>query len=63
MILLMLNSVALMSQDINAGLWRRYLDLLLESIRARNDQRPLSEPALGNDQLENATKDWVRLRR
>jgi AcrR family transcriptional regulator len=62
-ILLMLNAVALFSQDVGADLWERYLELLLEGVRARPGQAPLSKRALTDDELVTSTKGWQRQRR
>jgi AcrR family transcriptional regulator len=62
-ILLMLNAVGMISQDVSPHLWERYLDLVLEGIRARPDQPPLARPALTDDEMEQTTKGWQRLRR
>jgi AcrR family transcriptional regulator len=61
LILLMLNSVALFSP--RADIWERYLDLLVEGLRARPDQPALSRPALSDEELLEATNGWQRLRR
>ena len=63
MIVLMLNAVAVVSHDVNPALWGRYLDLILEGLRVRDGQPPLSTPALSDDELELATKGLSRLRR
>ena len=63
MIVLMLNSVALISQDVKTDLWKRYLDLMLDAIRVHEGQTRLTTSALGDDELELATKTWQRQRR
>ncbi len=63
MIVLMLNAVTVVSHDVNPALWGRYLDLVLDGVRARKGQPPLSMPALTDDELELATKGLHRLRR
>lgn len=62
-ILLMLNAIALFSHDARPDLWERQLDLVLEGVRARKGQAPLSRPALTDDELMRATQGWQRLRR
>jgi AcrR family transcriptional regulator len=62
-ILLMVNAVALFSQDVSADLWERYLDLLLDGVRARRGQPALSPRALTDDELLESTNGWQRLRR
>ncbi len=62
-ILLMLNAVALFSQDIRPDLWKRQLDLVLEGLRARPAQPGFSAPALTDDELLQATNGLQRLRR
>ncbi len=62
-ILLMLNAVALFSHDTRPDLWERQLDLVLEGLRARPDQLPLSRPALTDEELVESTQGWQRLRR
>ena len=47
MIVLMLNAVALISQDVNPDLWQRYLDVVLDGIRARPDSRRSAAGAHG----------------
>ena len=62
-ILLMLSAVAQFSQDVSPDLWERYLDLLLEGVRARPGQALLSKRALTDDELLESTKGWQRQRR
>lgn len=62
-VLLMLNAVALFSHDTRPDLWERELDLVLEGLRARPGQAPLSRPALTDDQLVASTRGWQKLRR
>ena len=62
-ILLMLNAVALFSHEVHPDLWERQLELLLEGLRARPGQSPLSRPALTDDELAESTRGLHRMRR
>jgi AcrR family transcriptional regulator len=59
---LMIHTVALHSEDIHPGLWRRYLTYFLESIRARPglDPLPLPTPAMSIDELTEAVVTMQR---
>jgi AcrR family transcriptional regulator len=63
MIVLMLNAVALISQDAKPELWQRYLEVVLDGIRARPGQPSLTPRALTDDEMKQAAKGWQRLRR
>jgi hypothetical protein len=43
---------------VDAELWRRYVAILLEGVRYRDDQPPLEVAALGDEQLETAMQTW-----
>jgi AcrR family transcriptional regulator len=62
MIVLMLNTVATVSHDVHEDLWERYLELILDGVRAREGQPALSPPALNDAELE-LSKGWQRFRR
>jgi AcrR family transcriptional regulator len=63
MIVFMLNTVAAISHDVSPQLWGRYLEVILDGLRARKGQAPLMVPALSDDALEQASKGLSRLRR
>jgi AcrR family transcriptional regulator len=44
---------------VDAELWRRYVAILLEGMRYRDDQLPLEVAALGDEQLETAMQTWL----
>ncbi|MDT5002033.1 MAG: hypothetical protein QOK12_4138 [Mycobacterium sp.] len=44
---------------VDAELWRRYVAILLEGMRYRDDQPPLEVAALGDEQLETAMQTWL----
>lgn len=39
-------------------LWRRYVALLLDGMRRRDDQKPLEVAALNEDQMDTAMRGW-----
>lgn len=47
----MLSSVAQTTQTVAPGTWRRYLDLILDAIRAEPQREPLRGSPLSDDQL------------
>jgi AcrR family transcriptional regulator len=48
----MISATAAYTRDVRPELWRRYLALILDSLRpARDDATPLPEPALSPDEL------------
>ena len=52
---LMLGAVTERSRDVAPDLWRRYVTLLLDGLRARRDApTPLAAPALTNDEFERS---------
>jgi AcrR family transcriptional regulator len=44
--------------DVDPELWRRYVELLLEGMRCRPDQKPLGVDALGEEQMHAAMHGW-----
>lgn len=50
----MLSAIADVTQSTAPGTWRRYLDLLLDSIRADGHRQPLTTPALTDAQIRQA---------
>jgi AcrR family transcriptional regulator len=55
---LMLANVIDFAADVAPELWRRYLALVLDGLRAGSDTSPLPVPALGPRQLDRATAAW-----
>jgi AcrR family transcriptional regulator len=61
---MMLGAVVDASHDIEPDLWRRYLALLLDGLRARpKERRPLPVPALDQAELDDAMRTWRPCRR
>lgn len=61
---LMLGAVLDYSRDVDPGLWRRYLVLLLDGLRARRDgHTDLPCPALDEEETERAMSGWRAPRR
>jgi hypothetical protein len=59
----MVGAIAEFSQPVNPDVWRRYLALILDGLRAPEHARsPLPGPALTAQQLDDA-KRLVRTRR
>ncbi|GAA1457094.1 TetR/AcrR family transcriptional regulator [Williamsia maris] len=50
----MLSAVADVTQSTAPGTWRRYLELMLDSIRADGNRQPLATPALTDAQIRQA---------
>lgn len=63
LILQMVGAIGTYTQGVEANLWRRYLTILLEGLRARPGGRRLAVPALTEDQLEEAMRAWDPARR
>ncbi|OBH14045.1 TetR/AcrR family transcriptional regulator [Mycobacterium sp. E1747] len=55
---LLAGTVSEFAGDVDAGLWRRYVALLLEGMRRRADQPPLKVNALDDEQLDAAMEGW-----
>jgi AcrR family transcriptional regulator len=56
---MMLGAVVDASRDIDPELWRRYLALVLDGLRARpGEQQALPVPALGEAELDSAMRTW-----
>lgn len=62
-ILLMLSSLALYTYDTRPDAWERYLDLLLDGLRATPGLRQLSSTALTEHELQCAMASWHPRRR
>jgi len=61
---LMLGSVLDFSREVEPELWRRFLVIVLDGLRARRDgPTPLPVPALDDDQLAQAMAGWRAPRR
>jgi hypothetical protein len=62
--LMMISVTVEFGGEARPELWRRYLTMLLDGIRAGGD-RPteLPEPVLDDDDMEEAMQAWPRLRR
>jgi hypothetical protein len=59
MISKMLTQVIDIAGDVRPDLWRRYLTIVLDGLRARRDgATPLPVPALEQDQLEVCMQSW-----
>lgn len=48
----MLSSASQFTQGARPDIWRRYLEILLEGLKQRPDNLPLSTPSLGNETVE-----------
>jgi AcrR family transcriptional regulator len=56
---LMLGTVLDFSRDVEPELWRRFLAIVLDGLRARRDDAtPLPVPELDEDQLDRAMSAW-----
>jgi AcrR family transcriptional regulator len=56
---LMVGAIIDVSRDVEPELWRRFLGLLLDGLRARRDEaHPLPSEALSIDQLATAMSAW-----
>ncbi|HEY2765632.1 MAG TPA: helix-turn-helix domain-containing protein [Pseudonocardiaceae bacterium] len=62
-ILLMITSVAEYSRGVNEDLWRRYLALILDGLRAGPQHGPLPADALSQSQLDQVMRSWDPVRR
>jgi AcrR family transcriptional regulator len=58
MIEFMIGGVAYYTRHVPDA-WRRYLDMLVDGLRARPDQAPLSAPALTDEQKHQAMTAWI----
>jgi AcrR family transcriptional regulator len=64
MLLRMIATVAEYTRDVRPELWRRYLALLLDGLRASRDaSAPLPEPALDPDEIDRAKDAYRSARR
>jgi AcrR family transcriptional regulator len=55
---LMTGTVSEFAGHVDARLWRRYVAILLDGIRQRGDQTPLTINALEEEELETAMQRW-----
>ncbi|MEE6140119.1 TetR/AcrR family transcriptional regulator [Mycobacterium sp. 050128] len=55
---LLAGTVSEYAGHVDAELWRRYMSILLDGMRHRSDQAPLTVDALGQEQLEVAMQTW-----
>jgi AcrR family transcriptional regulator len=61
LVLWIIGAVADYASDVDAGLWRRYLELLLDGVRPPERPRaPLPVPALNRDQIDTAMTNLQR---
>jgi AcrR family transcriptional regulator len=61
---MMVGAVADAAQDVDGDLWRRYLGIVLDGLRAeRTTATPLPVPALGDEDLDRALQAWRPPRR
>jgi AcrR family transcriptional regulator len=64
MIQIMLGAVIDVGRDAGPGLWRRYLELLVQGMRAQpQSPPPLSVPAPGRDRMQSVLSTWRPPRR
>lgn len=63
LILLMVSSVGTYTHGVEEDLWRRYLMVVLDGLRARPDCLPLAVDALTDSQLDQAMRAWDPARR
>ncbi|WP_066898084.1 TetR/AcrR family transcriptional regulator [Mycolicibacterium houstonense] len=55
---LLAGTVSEFAGNVDAELWRRYVALLLEGMRSRDDQSPIPVDALDKDALDTAMNAW-----
>ena len=55
---LLAGTVSEYAGHVDSELWRRYVALLLEGMRCRDDRRPIEAKALDDEQLETAMRTW-----
>ncbi|KQS01011.1 TetR family transcriptional regulator [Williamsia sp. Leaf354] len=58
----MLSSIAEVTESTAPGTWRRYLELMLDSIRADGTRHPLTVPAMTDEQIRAAQAARCRTR-
>jgi len=58
MLNMMLGAIVDFTRDVAPDLWRRYLGIVLDGLRARPDVPPLEPAALGERPLEDAMTNW-----
>lgn len=62
-ILMMITAVAEYARGVHDDLWRRYLALILDGLRAAPQHRPLPVDALSLSQLDEVMRTWDPARR
>jgi AcrR family transcriptional regulator len=55
---LLAGAVGEFAGHVDAEIWRRYVAILLEGLRFRDDQPPLEVEALDDEQIETAMQTW-----
>jgi hypothetical protein len=55
---LMTGTVSEFAAHVDPQLWKRYVAILLDGIRQRSDQTPLTTKALEEEELEAAMQGW-----
>jgi len=55
---LLAGTVSEYAGHVDPELWRRYVAILLEGMRCRDDQLPIEVSALDDEQLETAMQTW-----
>jgi AcrR family transcriptional regulator len=55
---LLAGTVSEFAGHVGSDLWRRYVALLLDGMRRRDDQDPLPVPALDDDEIDAAMHSW-----
>ena len=54
----MLNTIVDFSRDVEPDLYKRYLAIVLDGLRPRDDLEPLPVDALGVGQFQDALASW-----
>jgi AcrR family transcriptional regulator len=62
MIEFMIGGVAQYSRHVPDA-WRRYLQIVIDGLRARPDQGPLAQPSISEDEMDEAMMAWLPSRR
>ena len=56
---LLAGTVSEFAGNVDAGLWRRYVAILLDGMRRHDDQAPIPVQALDSDALDRAMQTWA----
>ncbi|MBP2454282.1 TetR/AcrR family transcriptional regulator [Mycolicibacterium lutetiense] len=56
---LLAGTVSEFAGNVDAGLWRRYVAILLDGMRRHDDQAPIPVQALDSEALERAMQTWA----